>query len=194
MRVTVDSGRAIVNIRSLSLTASRRQKLLGILGAGQLLSIQRTFADEGSPAGSWPKLSDASLRWRKYTPGHKLLQDSGRLKNSIRFEVVGNTVRIGTNVAYAGVHQRGFRGTQNVRTYSYTRKNAGADAFGKQAIVNRAGRNQTVRRKMSSGVTFVTVKAHTRNITIPARPFLVFRPEDPARMADEVRTFLAVVG
>jgi phage gpG-like protein len=37
----------------------------------------------------------------------------------------------------------------------------------------------------------VSVKGFTRHIRIPARPFLIFRPEDPARIQQEVELYVA---
>jgi phage gpG-like protein len=88
------------------------------------------------------------------------------------------------------VHQFGFDGTQNVRPYEYTRSNRFGNRRVKEQITNKLGRKQTVTRKTVSGVSFVKVKGFTRHIHIPARPYLVFRPEDPQRMAEETTRFL----
>ena len=144
-----------------------------------------------SPAGSWPPLSPVSLRWKKYTAGHKLLIDRGILLNSINAQVRGNAVTIGTNVRYAGVHQFGYSGPQNVKGYSYSRSVSSRDRFAKEVITNKLNRQQTVTRKTVSGVAIVTVNPFTRNINIPARPFLVFRPEDLGRIQKEAELFVA---
>jgi len=89
------------------------------------------------------------------------------------------------------VHQYGFSGSQSVKPYSYTRRQRSRDAFGKFGITNKLGRKQTVKRKTVSGIAAVSVKGFTRHIRIPARPFLIFRPEDPARIQQEVELYVA---
>jgi phage gpG-like protein len=185
-----DASNVTVSLKQFRLSLEAREQLMRIIGLGQLQSVRQTFRDGGSPAGSWPPLSPASLSWRKYSTGHKLLIDTGMLLNSITFAVQGNSVVIGTALRYAGVLQEGFDGMQSVKPYSYTRRQRGRDTFGKETITNKLGRSQTVRRKLSSGIGSVNVRAFTRHIRIPPRPFLMFRPEDPARIEDEVKEYV----
>jgi phage virion morphogenesis protein len=189
--VKSDATNVTVSLNQFKLSLGARDKLMRIIGLGQLQSIRQTFREGGSPAGSWPPLSAASRSWRKYSTGHKLLIDTGLLLNSITFAVQGNSVVIGTGLRYAGIQQYGFDGDQSVKPYSYTRRQRSRDAFGRQQITNKLGRSQTVRRKTSSGIATVNVRAFTRHIRIPPRPFLVFRPEDPARIQSEVDEFVS---
>jgi len=78
-----------------------------------------------------------------------------------------------------------------VKPYSYSRRVKSRDKFAQFKITNKAGKNQTVRRKAVSGITVVNVKGFTRHIRIPARNPLVFRPEDPARIQEEVNIWAA---
>lgn len=190
--VKSDASNVTVSLRKFALSLGAKEQLLRIIGLGQLKSIRQTFAEQGSPSGSWPPLSAASLQWRKYKDGgagHRLLIDKGILLNSITFAVMSDSVVIGTALSYAGVHQFGFDGSQNVRPYSYTRRQKSRDAYGKFGITNKLGRRQTVRRKTVSGIASVSVRGFTRHIRIPARPFLVFRPEDPARIQQEAEIY-----
>lgn len=188
--VKSDASNVTVSLDRFKLSLGAREQLLRIIGLGQLKSVRQTFRDGGSPSGSWPPLSAASLSWRKYSTGHKLLIDTGMLLNSITFAAQGNSVVVGTGLRYAGVQQYGFDGTQNVKPYSYTRRQRSRDTFRSEKITNKLGRSQTVRRKAMSGIGAVNVKAFTRHIHIPARPFLVFRPEDPARIQSEVEEYV----
>ena len=172
---------------SAATQAAKRTELMSTLGQGQLVSVYKAFAEEGSPSGSWAPLSEVSKRWGRHAEGNKLLIRSGLLRNSIRVVATANSATIGTNLRYAGVHQYGYSGPQSVKGYSYTRSVKSRDESGSFGIVNKRGRKQTVRRRTVSGVAFVTVRAFTRNIRIPARPFLVFRPEDPERIGEQVR-------
>jgi len=192
MAVVVQSNvsNVTVSLNRFKLSLGARDQLMRIIGIGQLQSVRQTFRDGGSPSGSWPPLSPASLSWRKYSAGHKLLIDTGLLLNSITFAVDGNTVLVGTGLRYASVQQEGFDDDQSVKPYSYTRRQRSRDTFGRQQITNKLGRLQTVHRKISSGIGTVNVRAFTRHIRIPARPFLVFRPEDPARIQAEVEEYV----
>jgi phage virion morphogenesis protein len=130
--------------------------------AGELMrgSVAKTFRAEGSPAGSWPRLAASTMKKKGYTAGHKLLILSGRLFGSISYVVSGNTLTVGTNVVYAGVHQYG----------SADRRGG---SIGPQAkLKDRADKRG-------------------RHQNIPARPFLVFRPEDPGRIMEGFEAYLS---
>jgi phage virion morphogenesis protein len=120
----------------------RPEPILRIAGVLMQASVERTFREQGSPAGSWPPLAASTLK-RVTKKGHRqILVQSGRLKNSITTVVSGNRLTIGTNLKYAAIHQKsGFAG----------RKGPFKKKDGKRPF-------------------------------IPARPYLVFRPEDPDRI------------
>lgn len=185
-----DASNVTVALGQFKLSLGAREQLMRIIGIGQLQSVRQTFREGGSPSGSWAPLSAASRSWRRYSTGHKLLIDTGLLLNSITFAVQGSAVVVGTGLRYAGIQQYGFDGDQSVKPYSYTRRQRSRDTYGSQRITNKLGRSQTVRRKTSSGIVTVNVRAFTRHIRIPARPFLVFRPEDPARIQAEVEEYV----
>jgi len=190
--VKIDAAQVVLGLQQFRLQIAQREELMRTLGAGQLLSIYKTFDEGGSPSGSWPPLSPVSLRWnRKYTAaGHKLLMNTQAMRHSIDAKATADTVTLSPHVAYAPVQQFGFSGDQSVRPYSYNRRVRSRDMFGKLKVANKLGRQQTVRRKLVSGVTRVNVHAFTRHIRIPARPFVVFRPEDRQRIETEVKTFI----
>ena len=69
--------------------------------------IDLCFTDARNPNGvSWEDLSDVTIA-RRRNGSDKPLNDTGRLKNSITSNVIGNSVEIGTNVEYAITHQKG---------------------------------------------------------------------------------------
>lgn len=90
-----------------------------------------------------------------YLRGKALQKRTGRLINSIQpqVEIRGDQVvgSIGTNVVYGRVHELGFRGPVRIGEHARTIR----QAFGR-AIAPRQ----------------VTVRAHTRQVDFPARPFL----------------------
>jgi phage virion morphogenesis protein len=83
--------------------------LLRVFGEVMRGSIEQTFREQGSPAGSWAPLAASTLlRDRMRGAGRKILIRSGRLKNSITYAIVGGArLLIGTNLRYAGIHQLG---------------------------------------------------------------------------------------
>lgn len=88
-------GRALVG---LQLRMRDLRPVLRGIGASLLTSTQRRFEDEQGPSGAaW----DATLR------GGSILRDSGRLYQSLTFAVGQAQVEVGTNVAYARIHQMG---------------------------------------------------------------------------------------
>jgi phage virion morphogenesis protein len=127
------------------------EPLLKIAGQVMQGSIERTFREQGSPAGSWAPLAASTLKRGRGGVGRKILIRSGRLKNSISYQVAGRTLTIGTNLKYAAVQQVG----------------------------GVAGRRGPFKKKQG------------RRPVIPARPYLVFRPEDPQRMADAMGRYIA---
>lgn len=113
---------------------------------------------------------------RKWTPsaraeaeGGKTLTDSARLKSSITHEASASEVRVGTNVAYAAVHQLGFSGSVEVGAH----KRRMTHAFG---------------RKLKSPIE-VVVPQFTRAMTMPERAFLGFGIEDEEAANDQFLIF-----
>lgn len=106
--ITVDDSRVVIGLGRLELLLAQRTELMQEIGNGQLVSIRRTFREEGSPAGSWAPLAPSTVRrYGAKALGHKLLVLSGRLLNSISVKTYQDGVVIGTNLKYAAVHQFG---------------------------------------------------------------------------------------
>jgi phage virion morphogenesis protein len=135
------------------------EPLLKIAGEVMRGSIERTFREQGSPAGSWPPLAASTLKRAKGGTARKMLIQSGRLKNSINYQVAGNTLTIGTNLKYAAIHQ--FGGVAGRKSPSHRRRLA-------HLIDQQFGFHGPMK---------------WRRPVIPARPYVVFRPEDPQRIA-----------
>ena len=202
--VQVDDKRVVLGLGRLRLGIQHNEELMRILGASQLVSVRRTFREQGSPSGSWVPLSPNTIARnpKKYGAGHKLLVDRGILLNSITFAVHTGGVSIGTNLVYARVQQEGSadrRGaaigpqariagrevTVGRHSNTRTRRRAAGDKFGTVDRHTSEGfKIKGRRRKLVSGIDVQTtnVKEHTRFQNIPPRPYLVFRPEDPARI------------
>ncbi len=127
-------------------------RLLNLIGAEVETQTRRRISEEKTaPDGSpWQAWSDAYAKSR--TGGHSLLDSSGRLLDSISYQIQGNNVHVGSNALYAAMHQDGF--DESVNIAAHTRLIT--QAFG---------------RALKHPV-YQTVKAHTRNMFMPLREFL----------------------
>jgi phage gpG-like protein len=156
--VTVNSTQAKFALQGFS-EAIGVEPILKIFGAVMRDSVQKTFREQGSPAGSWPALAPSTIKSRKFVSGDKILIRRGLLLNSVNEQVTvagheGKLVH-GTNLKYAAIQNSG----------------------------GFAGRKTQSPKSRARGKKF-------RRPFIPARQFIVFRPEDPQRMTDAAETFI----
>jgi phage gpG-like protein len=199
--IKVDDSKVVIGLSRFSLSLKQNEELMNQIGASQLLSVRRTFREQGVPAGSWVPLAASTVRSNPkiYGAGHKLLIRSGRLLNSINAQVRPGMVVIGTNLVYAAVHQFGSRDrsvgigpkseaeagtTVNVKAHSYSRLSS---ELGVGRLSGRGRRRIQGPRSAQQ----IGVRAHTRHQNIPPRPYLVFRPEDPQRIRGIVTRYIA---
>ena len=76
-------------------------------------AVEENFKQEGRP--EWAKLKDSTIKLRTqkgYWPG-KILQMRGELAASITSEYSENSAIVGTNKAYAAIHQFGGQAGKN---------------------------------------------------------------------------------
>ena len=77
----------------------------------QRQTIRERFNKEQSPEGQkWKPLADATIRRRKkrHKRGQmKILHDTGELRRSIAYEAENNSVKVGSMLKYARIHQFG---------------------------------------------------------------------------------------
>ena len=161
--ITSELGSAAAILGPLKERLGDLRPVLRAFGVHMVRSVQKNFEAGGRPtpwipsgrvtAGSGPN----PRRRRKRTL--KTLVDTAQLKNSITYRVVGDTtLLIGTNVKYGAVHQFGFQGGVQVR--EHTRRVT--QVFG---------------RRLGEAV-IARVRAHTAEMRMPARPYLVIQDED----------------
>jgi phage gpG-like protein len=138
-----------------ALESADRKPLLAAFGGLTVRSIQSTFREGGSPAGSWPA--------RKSGGSWPLLRKTTRLFGSISFAVRDeSTVEVGTNVVYAAAQHFGFE---------YPR-------------VKIVPRNKKALRWIGANGKPIFSRGHViPKRTLPARPFIILRPEDPEMLA-----------
>lgn len=197
--VQVDDSRVVVALGKFRLSLAENDELMQQIGQSQLLSVRRTFRDQGVPAGSWMPLAPSTIKsLGAKTAGHKLLIRSSRLLNSIRADVGPGRVVIGTNLVYARVQQLGSRDRSfgiGPRTAEQESAVAKIGAHSYHRISGELGTGSLPhagRRKIQGprNAKQVNVRAHSRHQNIPPRPYLVFRPEDPARIRGLVTAYV----
>jgi phage gpG-like protein len=137
-----------------------------------------------------------------------MLIGSGRLLNSIAIHTRGtDQVVLGTNLRYAAVHQFGSKDrgsiglgprteeqqntTVKVKEHAYFQLSPSLGS-GRLKTVDKLGRSRKVRAIIAGprNQRRVNVAGHARHQNIPARPYLVFRPEDPERLADVAKAYV----
>jgi len=138
------------------------------VGQYMVESTQQRFTAETDPTGKrWAALKSATLK-RKKNP--KILTESHGLRDSIVYIVQGNILRVGTNKAYGAPHQFGLDKDLHVPAH----KRRVTQAFGKPLPFP----------------VWASVRAHTFNPKLPARPFLGFSREDRTEIAAIVDDFI----
>lgn len=96
-----------------------------------------------------------------FKKGSGILTESTDLRTSFSRSADDTSVRMGTDRPYAAMHQFGLKKTLNIKTHQ---------------------------RKTSTGS--VSVKAHTRKVDMPARPFLGFTDQDRSELIETIKDHL----
>lgn len=89
--------------------------VLSVIAGKIWKNVMNNFKEEIGTEGYWQpwrkKIKDGGYRFYPYRPygrgGDKLLQDTGRLRSSIRYTVFKDTAVVYTNIKYAKYHQEG---------------------------------------------------------------------------------------
>jgi phage gpG-like protein len=146
------------------------QELLEIAGGILEASTRRRFDEGEGPGGiPWPP-SKRAIR-----QSGKTLVDTGLLLGSIRYEVRPGQLEIG------------------VDGLSESAKNAKSHQFGVNALVGISAHSRTINEAFGIPLPaprVVNVKAHNRNMKIPARPFLGVDEIDRQDVKDEWKQHL----
>lgn len=132
--------------------ASLQAELLDSIGAVvESQTRRRITGEKTSPAGEkWQAWSDSYADTRH--GNQSLLQGDGDLLDSIQFIVERGRVRVGSPLAYAPAHQKGFTGAVSIGAHN-------------RLITQAFGR-------VLSHPVWQTVAAHKRQMSIPQRQFL----------------------
>jgi phage gpG-like protein len=134
----------------------------------------------------------------------KLQNVTGRLRGGMQSSVkrAGQQVlgRVGNAVKYAAFHEFGFHGTQNVRAHSRVIDQVNAKGQSIQATPGKVlsgvlqTRKNAAKRQTGGFVTVQFVKAHSRQVNYPGKPFT--RPaltQNEAQLGVELKKELSLV-
>lgn len=158
MNVQVRADEALRYLAERREAASGTSRLMDVIGEIVVSSVRRNFELGQSPEGTpWEESSRAKAE------GGKTLIDTAILMNSIGYQTTGNSVEVGTPVAYAAIHH--FGGKTPPRTI----------------------RPRNARALFWPGARHPVAKVDHPGSDIPARPFLGIRAEDWLEIADAVR-------
>ena len=163
----------------------RMRQLLDALGErlGDLTPVMRQIAgtmhdavEENFTAGGRPRWKPSQ---RVVKHGGQTLIDKGLLVKSISEKADSTSARVGTNKAQAAALHFGFDGMVSVKAHSRKVKSR-----------NISTRSLTTKKAVliAAGVGFV--KAHTRHMKLPPRPFMMLTPEDIAVIKEDLKNYV----
>lgn len=146
-----------------------RTGVIRSIGVALLAETERRFDTGHDPSGQ---------RWRGLLPayaaikrGNLILVASGTLRRSLTMQTSGNQVTVGSIMRYAAVHQFG----------------ATIKPVSAKALTFRLGFAK-VGPRGGKGTGFFLV--HAKSVTIPARPYLGFGPDDQRAVMETLSGFI----
>ncbi|RXF75078.1 phage virion morphogenesis protein [Hansschlegelia zhihuaiae] len=188
-RVTIDDRAIRAAINDAVGSGAQERAMYEDIGAYMVTATQRRFEAETGPGGQkWAPFAKSTLqRMPPKRRPPRLLRDRNRLYSSIVSQAFGGGVRVGTNLAYAAIHQFGGEVKQEAREQTavmrLVKDGAGRKVDKDGAIIRYGSRHRfakaSTRVKSRREVTF---EVGARTITIPARPYLGVDPTDEAEI------------
>ena len=172
-KIEIDDQAVQTMLKDLSRKAEDLSPLMRQTAGIMHDAVEQNFDQEGRP--KWKGLSQSTIN-RREKKGHwpgKILQVKGQLAASINEQHSKDFALVGTNKKYARAHQEGFSDTVSVS--GFTRRQKSRDV--------REGR-----KTVAKGIAFV--KAHSRQMNIPARPFLNVTDRELRKILDAGEGFL----
>ena len=147
--------------------------ILRAIGTGLAENVRHRIDRGVDPKGHpWQALSRAYARLKK---GPGILRESLMLQRSITFQVAPNQVTVGSNRAYAAIHQ--FGGTI---------AHGGGTKFIRDAVVGKGKHQRLAVRFVKASFVGSTELTRAHQITMPARPYLGLGREDIETIDDVV--------
>lgn len=188
IRVQVDDAairRAVERLRLGLPLGGRMRPFWERVGRALKTSVQMRFRMQVGPDGSPWKQS-----WRAKNEGGQTLSLSRRLRNSVTYEATETSASVGTNVAYAAMHQFGGIIRAKSGPFLAIPITPAARAAGSPRNFEGLHVQQTIRSVDTDGGQFMLVDARgvahyllRRQVTMPARPFLGVNAGDEKEIA-----------
>lgn len=188
MKLIMTSDGLEIALAGLGARALDLRPAMDEIGAMLMTSTDLRFERQVDPDGTpWTPNAPSTAK-RKAKLGRELvLQMSGRLRGSITRQAESNSVTVGANLVYAGIHQRGGTIDRAASVRQIYRKFV--ETKGKGGAVHRELLPGFVKKKQSNFETSHDVGAHS--ITIPARPFLGINRQDREGAVEILQRFIA---
>lgn len=164
IQAQLDSADVRRSLEMLRVSCQDASPVMRVIAGDMERAVEKNFASEGRPA--WVGLTAGTIAGRIKSgtwPG-KILQRTGQLASSIVTRSDSTSATVGTNLAYAAIHQFGGK----TRAHTITARKGKALAFG--GIFRRQVRHPGSK--------------------IPARPFLALDHGDERQIQESVLLFL----
>ena len=117
IEIKIDNKEVLTRLQELASRGENLRPLMKNIAEIMATATEDNFKDEGRP-DKWVDLSETSKKQRqkigKY-PG-QILQVSGQLASSVSTAYDDNSAVIGSNLAYAAIHQLGGQAGKNKKT------------------------------------------------------------------------------
>ena len=117
IEIKIDNKEVLTRLQELASRGENLRPLMKNIAGIMATATEDNFKDEGRP-DKWVDLSETTKKQRqkngKY-PG-QILQVSGQLASSVSTAYDDNSAVIGSNLAYAAIHQLGGQAGKNKKT------------------------------------------------------------------------------
>ena len=117
IEINIDNKEVLTRLQELASRGENLRPLMKNIAGIMATATEDNFKDEGRPE-KWVELSETTKKQRqkigKY-PG-QILQVSGQLASSVSTANDDNSAVIGSNLAYAAIHQLGGQAGKNKKT------------------------------------------------------------------------------
>ena len=201
LKVTLDAGETQQKLQDLAGTLKDARPLFKVIAGILEKETEENFAAQGRP--HWVPLSSATVRnrLRRNNGGSvlKILQDRGILAGSISTDYGSDYALVGSNVAYAAIHQFGgtiHHAARSIRVRLRTDKAGNLLRQGDKGNAKSSGKGLAVfARDSHKQVRETWHTAEAWQVNIPARPFLPFygSPENATLQPETEKTILDAI-
>lgn len=117
IEIKIDNKEVLTRLQELASRGENLRPLMKNIAGIMATAIEDNFKEEGRP-DKWVDLSETTKKQRQKSgkyPG-QILQVSGQLASSVSTAYDDNSAVIGSNLAYAAIHQLGGQAGKNKKT------------------------------------------------------------------------------